>query len=39
MQRLDSYSAAYCFLKTYLTKVFGMDFEPAILNLYYQTIS
>ena len=35
----DSYCAIYCLHKTYLTKVVGIEFEPAALNLYYQGIS
>ena len=32
----DSYCAAYCLFIIYLTKVLGIDFKSAVLNLYYQ---
>ena len=42
MQRLtierDSYCAPYCLYINYLTKVLGIDFNSAVLNLYYQLI-
>ena len=34
----DSYSASYCLYILYLTKVLGIDFKSAVLNLYYQMI-
>ena len=30
-----SYCASYCSYITYLTKVLGIDFKSAVLNLYY----
>ena len=30
----DSYGASYCFYILYLTKVLGIDFESAVLNLF-----
>ena len=35
----DSYCAAYCSCKTYLTKVLGIDFKSAVLDLYQQKFS
>ena len=32
----DSYCASYCLYIIYLTKVIGIDFKSAVLNLYYQ---
>ena len=34
----DSYCASYCLYIIYLTKVLGIDFKSAVLNLYYQII-
>ena len=34
----DSYCASYCLYLIYLTKVLGIDFRIAVLNLYYQMI-
>ena len=34
----DSYCASYCLYILYLTKVLGIDFKSAVLNLYYQMI-
>ena len=34
----DSYCASYCLYIIYLTKVLGIDFKSAVLNLYYQMI-
>ena len=34
----DSYCASYCLYVLYLTKVLGVDFKSAVLNLYYQMI-
>ena len=36
--KLDSFCASYCLYKLYLTKVLGIDFKSAVLNLYYQMI-
>ena len=36
IQKNDSYCASYCFYIIYLTKVLGIDFKSAVLNLYYQ---
>ena len=30
----DSYCASYCFCLLYLTRVLGIDFQNAVLNLY-----
>ena len=35
----DSHCASYFLCIIYLTKVKGLDFKSAVLNLYYQTIS
>ena len=34
----DSYCASYCLYIIYLTKVLGINFKIAVLNLYYQMI-
>ena len=39
IQKNDSFCASYCLYIIYLTKVLGIDFKSAVLNLYYQTIS
>ena len=39
IQRDDSYCASFCLYIIYLTKVLGIDFKSAVLNLYYQTFS
>ena len=39
IQKNDSYCASYCLYILYLTKVLGIDFKYAVLDLYYQTIS
>ena len=39
IQGLGSYCAAYCLYLFYLTKVLGIDFQSAVLDLYYQTFS
>ena len=39
IQKNDSYCASYCLYITYLTKVIGIDFKSAVLNLYYQRFS
>ena len=36
IQKNDSFCASYCLYITYLTKVLGIDFKSAVLNLYYQ---
>ena len=38
IQKSDSYCASYCLYIIYLTKVLGIDFKSAVLNLYYQMI-
>ena len=39
IQKDDSYCASYCLYINYLTKVLGIDFKSAVLNLYYQRFS
>ena len=39
IQKEDSLCGSYCLYTIYLTKVFGIDFKSAVLNLYYQRIS
>ena len=39
IQKDDSYCASYCLYIIYLTKVLGIDFKSAVLNLYYQRFS
>ena len=34
----DSFRASYCLYVIYMTKVLGIDFKSAVLNLYYQMI-
>ena len=36
IQKNDSYCASYCVYIIYLTKILGVDFKYAVLNLYYQ---
>ena len=36
IQKNDSFCASYCLYILYLTKVLGIDFKHAVLNLYYQ---
>ena len=36
IQRNDSFCASYCLYIIYSTKVLGIDFKTAVLNLYYQ---
>ena len=36
IQKNDSYCGSYCLYIIYLTKVLGIDFKSAVLNLYYQ---
>ena len=38
IQKNDSFCAFYCLYIIYLTKVLGIDFKSAVLNLYYQMI-
>ena len=38
IQKNDSFCASYCLFIIYLTKVIGIDFRSAVLNLYYQFI-
>ena len=38
IQKNDSFCASYCLYILYLTKVLGIDFKIAVLNLYYQII-
>ena len=39
IQKNDSYCASFCLYIIYLTKVLGIDFKSAVLNLYYQRFS
>ena len=39
VQKNDSFCASYCLYILYLTKVLGIDFKSAVLNLYYQRFS
>ena len=39
IQKNDSYCASYCLYIIFSTKVLGIDFKSAVLNLYYQRIS
>ena len=39
IQNLDSYCASYCLYIIYLTKVIGIDFKNAVLQLCYQIIN
>ena len=36
IQKNDSYCISYCLYIIYSTKVLGIDFKSAVLNLYYQ---
>ena len=38
IQKDDSFFASYCLYIIYLTKVLGIDFKSAVLNLYYQRL-
>ena len=38
IQKNDSLCASYCLYIIYLTKIVGIDFKSAVLNLYYQMI-
>ena len=39
IQKNDSLCASYCLYIIYLTKIVGIDFKSAVLNLYYQRVS
>ena len=39
IQKNDSFCASCCLYIIYLTRVIGMDFKSAVLNLYYQIIN
>ena len=39
IQKNDSFCASYCLYIIYLTKIVGVDFKSAVLNLYYQGFS
>ena len=39
IQKNDSFCASHCLYIVCLTKVLGIDFKPAVLNLYYQRFS
>ena len=39
IQKNDSLCASFCLYIIYLTKIVGIDFESAVLNLYYQRFS
>ena len=39
IQKTDSFCASYCLYIIYLTKVLGIGFKSAVLNLYYQRFS
>ena len=39
IQKNDSLCASYCLYIIYLTKIVGIDFKFAVLDLYYQRIS
>ena len=38
IQKHDNFCASYCLYIIHLTKVLGIDFKTAVLNLYYQMI-
>ena len=38
IQKNDSFCGSYCLYIIYLTKVLGIDFKSAVLNLYYQRL-
>ena len=38
IQQTDTYCASYCLYILHLTKVLGIDFKSAVLNLYYQRL-
>ena len=39
IQKNDSVCASYCLYILYLTKMLGIDFKSAVLNLFYQRFS
>ena len=39
IQKNDSFCSSFCLYVFYLTKVLGVDFKSAVLNLYYQRFS
>ena len=39
IQKNDTFCASFCLYLVYLTKVLGIDFTSAVLNLYYQMFS
>ena len=39
LQKNDSLCASYCLYIIYLTKIVGIDFKFAVLDLYYQRFS
>ena len=39
IQKNDSFCASFCLYIIFLTKVLGIDFKSAVLNLYYQRFS
>ena len=39
IQKDDSYCASYCLYIIYVTKVLGIVFKSAVMNLYYQRFS
>ena len=39
IQKEDSFCGSYCLYIIYLTKVLGIDFKSAVLNLYHQKFS
>ena len=39
IQKIDGFCASYCLYIIYLTKIVGIDFKSAVLNLYYQRFS
>ena len=39
IQKNHSFRASYCLYIIYLTKLLGIDFKSAVLNLYYQRFS
>ena len=39
IQKIDSFCGSYCLYIIYLTKVVGIAFKSAVLNLYYQRLS
>ena len=39
IQKNDSFCASYCLYIIYLTKIVGIDFKSAVLDLYYQRFS